>query len=1053
MRLYLMKIMSLTAVICLLCSAAFAQERTLSGTVTDKNTNLPLAGATVTVKGKAVLTDSSGHFTVGFTPGVPVTFSYVGYDPQTFKPTDGSRNFLVSLQTGTAGLDQVVVTGYQTQRKVDLTGAVAVVSLNDIKDIPNSNPMQALQGRVPGLYVTSDGDPGAANNTIAVRGFNTLGFTAPLYVIDGVPTILPSVFQALDPNSIQTIQVLKDASAESIYGSRASNGVIIVTTKQGAKGKVRMQFNNSLTSESYVTKFKVLNTPGYGRAIWQAAINDGDDPNASTTLFSYTQHTGANGQPVLDQITPVKYLGGDSTEPSANTDWQNAVFKHGLIVNNDLVITTGSEHSDLLIDLNYLDNSSIMQYNPYRRYGARVNGSTRLFNDKLKIGNNLQFFQSSETPVPSDLGGASVLYDGVFLSPLIPVRTTTGEFAGPQGAGFSDRDNPLLTLFNNRWNRNNEYNFFGNLYAELTPVKGLQIRTNFGYAYDNISDRLILPEYSSGFISRTVNSLTLTNNHELDLTWSNTVNYHLEFGKSRLDILGGMEAINRNYVTQQDYKQGFALQNNNYFQLAAGTGITTSTGTETGDHLLSYFGKLNYTWSDRYLASVTLRDDGSSRFGANNRYGLFPAASVGWRINNESFMKGIDWLSDLKLRSGYGVTGNQEIGDQASLALYQTNYGTVGQTGSNQNTGAYGNNGTAYDLNGAGTGNLPSGYVLAQAANPNLKWESTKEFNEGLDFGLLNNTIYGSFDYFSRKTTNILIQPPYAGILGEGETQWVNGASKSNKGWELALGYQNHSGKFTYQINGNLFAFHDKITYLPSSVVAAYPGDVQKTILGHSAFSLFGYQTEGIYQNAQEVASHAYQPGAAPGRLMYKDLNGNDTIDALDQTWLGVQLPKLNYGLQINLGYGDWSFSLFLQGVQGGVVNNQHKENTDFLGLNPGVNIGQRALDAWTATNTKSNIPALSLVDNNDEERFSSYYVESASYMKIRNAQLGYNIPRKSLAGLKAFDGVKVYIMGENLATFYKKHGSNAFSGQDPENPGNNFPIPRKLTAGINLSF
>ncbi len=1051
MRLFLF--MSLTVVTCLFNSVVYAQQKTLSGTVTDAITHAPLPGATVTVQGKSVLTDLNGKFTILFTPGSSITFSYVGYDPQTFKPTESTGTFVVGLMTGQAGLDQVVVTGYQTQRKVDLTGSVAVVNLSDIKDIPNSNPMQALQGRVPGLYITSDGDPGAANNTIAVRGFNTLGFNAPLYVIDGVPTILPSVFQSLDPSSIQTIQVLKDASAETIYGSRASNGVIIVTTKQGAKGKVSMQFNNSVTVENLMTKEPVLNTMGYGRAIWQAAINDGTSPAAATTLFTYTQHTGANGQPVLDQITPIKYLNGDSAEPSANTDWQNQVYKTGLIENNDLVISAGSEHSTLLLDFNYLDNSSILRYNPYRRYGARMNGATSLFNDKLKIGNNLQFFQSTETPVPSDLGGASVLYDSKFVSPLIPVHTATGAYAGPNGAGFSDRDNPLMTLYLNRWNTNREYNIFGNLYGELTPIKNLVIRSNFGYTYDNIADRQILPTYSSGFISRTVNSLTITNNHELDLTWSNTANYHLEFGKSKLDILGGMEAITRSYVTQQDYKQGFALQNNNYFQLSAGTGITTTNGTTTGDRLLSYFGKLNYSWSDRWLASVTLREDGSSRFGANNRYGLFPAASVGWRINNESFMKNINWISDLKLRSGYGVTGNQEIGDVASLALYQTNYGTIGQTGNNQNTGQFANNGTAYDINGAGTGNLPSGYVQVQAANPNLKWESTAEFNEGVDFAFLNHTIFGSFDYFSRKTTNILIQPPYAAIRGEGQTQWVNGASKSNKGWEFTVGYQNHAGKLSYAINGNLFSFRDKITYLPSTVVAAYPGDVQKTILGHSAFSLFGYQVQGIYQNQQEVAGHAYQPGAAPGRLMYQDLNGNDTIDVYDQTWLGVALPKLNYGVQISLGYGDWSFSMFLQGIAGGVETNNNKANTDFLGLNPGVNIGQRALSAWTATNTKSNIPALSLVDNNQESRFSSYYVESSSYMKIRNAEIGYTVPKKTVEGLKAFEGIKLYIMGENLVTFYKKNGANAFSDKDPENPGNSFPIPRKVTAGINLSF
>ena len=1054
MRLYLKKMMSLTTVFCFLCCAVFAQQRTLTGTVTDKNTNLPLTGVTITIKGgKAVATDANGKFSLPFTPGDVVSFSYIGMAPVTQKLSASTDNLTIQMEAAQAGLEQVVVTGYQTQRKADLTGAVAVVNLGDIKDIPNSNPMQALQGHVPGLFVTSDGDPGAKNNTIAVRGFNTLGFTSPLYIIDGVPTIQPSVFQALAPNSIQTIQVLKDASSASIYGSRAMNGVIIVTTKQGEKGKMHMQFSTNVTSESYATRFKVLNTAGYGRALWQAAINDGTDPAAGTSLYSFTQHAGANGQPVLDAATPVKFLGGDSTEPSANTDWQKVMFKTGLITSNDLTITAASDHSGLLIDLNYLNNSGILQYNSYRRYGARVNGYVSLLNDKLKIGNNVQFFQASETPVANDLGGASVLYDAVFLSPLIPVYTTKGGFAGPQGTGFSDRDNPLLTQYLSRWNKNNEYNVFGNLYAELTPIKNLTIRTNFGYSYDNIGNRIILPTYSSGFISRTVNSLNLFGGNELDLTWSNTANYKLNLGKSRFDFLVGTEAVRRTYDSVNDYKQGFALQTNDYFQLGAGTGISTTYGSATGSRLLSYFGKINYTFSDKYLASVTLRDDGSSRFGANNRYGLFPAASVGWRISNESFLKDVSWLSDLKLRSSWGITGNQEIGDVNDLALYRTNYGTVGQTGSSQNTATYGNNGTAYDLAGAGTGNLPSGYVQVQAPNPNLKWESTREFNEGVDFAFLGNKLYGTFDYFTRKTSNILVVPPYPAVQGEGESETVNGATKSNKGWEFNLGYQNSIGKLTYNIQANLFSFKDKITYLPASVVGAYPGNVQQTILGHSAFAQFGYVTQGIFQDQQQVTNHATQTGAAPGRLIYKDLNGNGQIDALDQTWLGNTLPTLNYGLNVSLGYENFSFSFFLQGVHGGVVSNAHKANTDFLGLNPGVNIGQRALSAWTTTNTKSNIPALSLVDNNDEERFSSYYIESDSYMKIRNVKLGYTVPRKALGNQNVLQGVNVFLMGENLVTFYKKSGAKAFSGQDPENPGNNYPIPRRLTAGVNISF
>lgn len=1035
-------------------TVALTQQRRVIGTVTAKSTGVPLAGATVRSEKTATIVDSLGRFSILSEAGGTLTFIYIGMDTLIVKvPLSGNVN--VALTQSNNRLNDVVVTGYQTQRRAELTGSVAVVDVNDIQDLPNNNPMQALQGRVPGLYVTTNGDPSAASSVV-IRGYNSLGFNSPLYVIDGVSTIDPAIFQSLDPNIIQNIQILKDASSESIYGSRASNGVIIVTTKQGAKGKVKIQFNNSETVENYASRIKVLDAQGMGRAIWQAAINDGTDPSSATTLFSYTQHAGTGGYPMLDQITPIRFLGGDSTEPSANTDWQNAVFHSGIITSNDLTITAGSDNSHLLIDLSYLDNSGLIKYNNgYRRYGARINASTNLFNGKARFGNNIQFFQSSETPVGIDLGGASVLYDGIFLSPLIPIYTTKGDFAGPLGSGFSDRDNPLLTSYINRWNKNNEFNLFGNLFLEVDVLKNLVFKSNLGYSYDNIYQRQILQKYTAGFISRTINSLTINQNNELDLTWSNTLNYHLDASGSKLDILLGTEAIKRDYNWQTDYKQGFAIQNDDYFYLSAGTGTSTANGSATGSRLLSYFGKINYSLFDKYLASATVREDGSSRFGVNNRYAFFPAASIGWRINKESFLKNVTWLSDLKLRSGWGVTGNQEIGDVASLGLYQTNYGTTGETGQSKNFDAGANNGTAYDISGVGQGNLPSGYVAVQAANPNLKWESTSEFNEGIDFGLFNNKLTGSFDYFTRKTKNILVQPPYPGILGEGQIQWVNGATKSNKGWELVLSYQNHIGELSYSVTGNLFSFHDKITYLPASVISAYAGNVQQTILGHAPSEMFGYVVEGIFQNQQQIASHASQPGAGVGRLMYKDLNGNGEIDALDQTWIGNQLPNLNYGLTVNLEYKGFSFSFFLQGIQGAKVNNGNKAATDFVGLNPGVNFGARTLSAWTPQNSGSSIPALSLVDNNDEARFSNYYVESGSYMKLRTAELGYTIPQKSLQFIKGISRVKFYLMGENLLTFKKTHGSDAFSGPDPEIPGSftTYPVPRKFTIGVNLSF
>lgn len=1046
-----MKRILFISVFSLLSLYGFSQSETISGRVIAGDGS-PLIGASVTTikAGTGTVTDNNGFFVLPIKGPDSLMVRYIGYATKIIHVVPGEKPLTITLKGNVGSLNELVVTGYQTQKKVDLTGAVAVANINDIKDIPNNNPMQALQGRVAGLFVTSSGDPSATNNTIVVRGFNTLGFNSPLYVIDGVSTTNPAVFQSLDPNTIQSVQILKDASSESIYGSRASNGVIIVTTKQGTAGRIRVQFNSSLTVENYATKVPVLTSQQMGRAIWQAAVNDGVNPNSATTLFTYTQHTGSNSYPVLDKITPIAYLGGDTSEPSANTNWQDLVFHPGLITSNDLTLTAGSEHSSLLLNLNYLNNTGMMKFNNgYRRYGARVNVATNMFNNKLKIGNNLQFFQSSETPVLTDLGGAPVQYDAIFVSPLIPVYTTKGEFAGPLGSGFSDRNNPLHMLYVNRWNKDNEFNFFGNLYAQLEPVKNLVFNSSFGYSYDNIYQRFIIQKYLEGFISSQNNSLTIDQNQELNLTWTNTLNYHLDAGQSSVDFLLGTEAITRTLVTQQDFKQGFAFQNNDYFQLNAGTGVTTNGGTSTGNQLLSFFGKINYSLGHKYLASITLRRDGSSRFGPNNRYGWFPAASLGWRINNEKFFKNVSWISNLKIRSGVGITGNQEIGDVASLALYQTNYGTVGETGQFQNYAAGANNGTAYDIAGVGTGNLPSGYVAVQAANPNLKWESTLGYDEGIDFGFLNGKINGSFDVFFRKTTNILVRPPYPGIEGEGQIKWVNGASKSNKGWEVDLGYQDQFGPISLSINGNLFSFHDEITFLPASVISAYPGNIQQTILGHSAFSMFGYVVQGIYKDQKDLSSHATQPGGALGRLMYKDLNNNGTIDANDQTWIGVQVPDLNYGLQVNLGYRSFSLSLFLQGISGIKVNNGNKGATDFVGLNPGVNFGKRTLDAWTPQNPNSMIPALSLVDNNDESRFSSYFVENGSYMKLRNLELGYTIPHF----IQGLDQLRIYLMGENLLTFKQNRGANAFTGPDPENPGSNYPIPRKITAGANISF
>jgi len=1027
---------------------AFSQGKKITGIVINKVTREPLQGASVQVRDKAVVTDSKGRFTISAIQGQTIAVSYVGLKTINVRVENNTSEVSVEMEEDANKVEEVVVTGYKSEKKKDLTGAVSVVNLKDIKDVPSGNPMQSLQGRVPGLYIEANGNPAGRNSRILIRGLNTLGNTDPLYVIDGVPTKRADIFQNMNPGAIESVQILKDASAASIYGSRASNGVIIITTKEGkGKDRLQVQVNSNVSFENYTSSLKMLSTLQRGQALWRASVNDGTDPNVNKALYTYDWHKDAQGVPVLDKVNIVDWIGGDPSlgEHSANTDWQKVVFHQGIINSHELTLSAGSDKSNFLFSTGYFNNEGLVRYNDYRRYNARLNSSFKMFDGIIKIGENFQLSKSVETPVPSDLGGANVISLAKVVQPIIPVYTTLGDYSGPIGAGFSDRNNPLHMLDINQDDKNHLLNVFGNMYVEINPVRHLTLRSNIGVDYLHGYNRNIERTFTEGFLSRTVNSLQIDQNDGLNLTLSNTANYELTMGKSRFNLLAGTEIVKEQSLNSSAYKEGFAIQDVDYFTLNAGTGRAINSGSETGSSLLSYFGKINYNLADKYLVSATLRDDGSSRFGVNNRFGLFPAFSAGWKLSEENFIKKhFSSLSNLKIRAGIGTVGNQDIGNNARFGLYQTNYGGV----INGNT----NVGTAYDISGAGSGTLQSGYVSLQAENKDLKWESTTETNIGFDFGFFNEKLTGSFDYFNRKTKDILIQPPYAAILGEGKSQWVNGASKSNTGFEVIVNYQNRINDFTYSITANVSSFKDKITYLPNSVVHSYAGNAEKTILGRSQTALFGYVTDGLFQSQAEVAAHATQPGKGIGRIRYTDLNKDGKIDPFDQDWLGNQLPDFTYGLNINLSYKHFSFAAFFQGVQGIYVFNGVKSQTDFVGAQSGTNYGIRVLDAWTPQNTTSTIPALSLVNANNETRTSNYFIENASYMKLRNAQLSYEIQYKGLKKI-GIASTRVYILGQNLLTIKKTTGSDRFTAPDPENSGNLYPRPTTITFGANLTF
>ena len=1034
---------------------AWAQSKgTLTGTVKASD-GLSLPGVSILEKGttNGAITDVDGKYSISVSPTAILVFSYVGMIAQEL-PAGNSSKLDVTLEYDSKNLGEVVVVGYTSSKKEDLTGAIAVVDMAPLKNISSGNPMQALQGRVPGLYIEKTGSPNGTNSRILIRGANTLGNTDPLYIIDGVPTKRPEVFQGLNPNSIESIQVLKDASASSIYGSRASNGVIIVTTKNGANtnGKINIDFNTSISAQSEkYARFKMLNAADRGRALWKASVNDGVNPeDGYGALYAFDWNKDFKN-PVLNSVTVQPFVGGNQNMPAGDTDWQKEMYKTGIVTNNELTISGGNKTSSLQVNLGYFKNTGMLRFTDYEKISGRINALTSAFDQKLKIGANVQLATSNETLASTDIGGALTPGLAVTLAPTIPVYAKDGSWGGAIGSGYSDRNNPLHMQDINKWYNTNRVTLFGNVFVEIQPIKNLFIKTSLGADNANYRFKNIEQAFEEGSFGRTSNSLTLDENRYLSLTWTNTARYNLDLGDHHMKFLIGTEAIKNTLDNQISRKEGFAVQTEDYFVLNAGTGNTNVTGTGTGSRLLSQFARVDYGFSDRYLAAVTIRRDGSSRFGSANAYGIFPAASVGWRIDREGFFKNVKKISNLKLRAGVGRVGNQEIGDLARFGLYDTRYGTRQSqfaNGHNSFFDQYYNIGTAYDLNGANTGNLPSGIVSIQGANPNLKWESTNEANIGVDFGFLDGSIQGSFDYFTRKTSDILITPPIASAVGEGQLKVVNGAAKSNRGFEFSMGYYaKPKGDFTYNIMTGISRFRDKITELPEEVRAAYAGNVLNTILGHSQFDLFGYKTNGLFQNQQEVDAAPTQVGAGPGRIRYVDTNGDGRIDDLDRVFFGTTLPAFEYNLKVEVFYKNFDLSVFGSGIAGRKGFDSYTFYNNFIRGRD--NVGPGVFDAWSTTNTGSKIPALSLSDSNNETRTSDYFNVNTSYFKLRNVQVGYALNTAFAEKIK-LQRVRIYLMAENL--FLVK--SKGFLGPDPERTDiNAIPIPRTLTVGLNVSF
>ena len=1014
---------------------AFAQTEA-SGTIVD-NTGEPIIGATVMEKGTSngTVTDIDGNFRLKTASGSTLVISYIGFATQELPAQAGMQ---ITMTDDTNELNEVVVTGYQVQRKADLTGAVSVVNVDELQKQNENNPMKALQGRVPGMNISADGNPSGAA-TVRIRGNGTLNDNDPLYIIDGVPT--KAGMHELNGNDIESIQVLKDAASASIYGSRAANGVIIITTKKGKDGKVRVDFDGSIAASMYAHRMKVLNAEQWGQAFWQARVNDHLDPNNNNLGYRFDWGYDQQGNPQLNSVIMSKYLDAANTVEAANTDWFDESTRTGVVQNYNVSVSNGNERGSAFFSLGYYKNLGVIKTSDFERYSARMNTEYKLIGDVLSIGENFTLNRTSEVGAP---GG--FLENALQFNPNYPIYNTAGEFANLTG-GYADRENPRSTLSRNADNRYTYWRTFGDVHLNLATFKGFNLRTTFGIDYSQKQQRIFTYPLLNGNVARDENGVEAKQEHWMKWMWNAVATYNIEVGLHRADALLGVELNRQDDVWFSGYRQNYDVLNTDYMWPSAGAeGTDKAYGSGSGFSLVSFFGKVNYTYADRYLASVTVRRDGSSRFGKNNKYGTFPSVSLGWRISEEAWMKNTkSWLDNLKLRASWGQTGNQEISNTARYTLYTTT-GSLNFGGDSYNTG--------YDIQGSNGGRiLDSGFKRNQIGNDNIKWETTTQTNIGLDFGFLGNSLYGSFDWYNKKTTDILVNMPGVGVMGEGSAMWINAGEMLNRGIELTLGYRGKAGDFQYDLTANLGTNRNKITKLPETIAArgTFGGNGVKSVVDHPMGAQVGYIFDGIFQNQEEVDNHAHQEGAGVGRMRFLDLNNDGYITEADQDWIYDPTPDFTYGLNAYLQYKNFDFTMFWQGMQGNdVITIDYKRQTDlWAGVNvPNLNKGIRVLDAWSPSNTGSTIPALTTMDTNNETRVSSYYVENGSFLKLRTIQFGYNLPTDLVKKLY-MQRLRVYVSAQNLLTIKSKN----FTGVDPEVPTFGYPIPLNVTFGLNVSF
>ncbi|MFY0689731.1 MAG: TonB-dependent receptor [Cyclobacteriaceae bacterium] len=1030
-----------------------SQDRTVSGKVaTPDGETLP--GVTVLVKGtgSGTVTDLDGNFSIGVGDDATLVFSFVGFQAQ--EVAVGARAVVdVVLEYDVQSLSEVVVTGYTSQRAEDITGAVSIVETGEMNKITDANFLGKLDGRSSGLNVATNGSPGS-RSTVRIRGVSSFGNNDPLYIVDGVP-MQDSYMNWLNSNDIESIQVLKDASSASIYGARANNGVIIVTTKKGKAGKAKITVDAKLGVATPVAGFDdfLIQDPfDYHEIVKRSHDNAGlatpqniyGDPNNPSIPNYLWPNDGVNQTQTVDEST---YSNPDNLimPASQGTNWWDEVFSPALVQDYNLNMSGGTENGVYNISFNYYDQDGTMLNNWWKRGSIRAN--SQFTAGRFTVGESIAVSIEQNSGGMGGGGGGENTGIGqlIKMQPIIPVYDITGEYwAGAKANTLGNGSNPVAQLEKGKDNKWAGQRVVGSVFGEAEIIDGLKFKTTFGFNFGNglyKGFNFPTPENSEPNLGTSLNE---NYNVNIGWNWTNTLNYSKSFDDHNIGVLAGYESVFNNNNWMNGSMAGYITTVTDAWYIADALGDPATKNVNSGggfNSLVSLFTKIDYNYASKYYISGTVRRDGSSRFGPNNRWGTFPAFSAGWRLSEESFMSSASFLDDFKLRLGWGITGNQEIDGGRVF---------------NQFGGGTGN--TFYDIGGTNT-SLAAGFRLTRIGNPDLKWEENISQNIGFDAAFIGGKLNVVFDLYKREVNDLLFAPAIPATQGNASPPIVNIGSMENKGFDFSVGYNTDiSSDMNFDISVTGGHYRNKIVSIDGNqeeffgaTISGRGGRTAINRIDNPIGAFYGYVADGIFQNDSEVSAHADQAGAAPGRIRFEDVNGDGQINGDDRTIIGSYHPDFTGGMNLALTYKNFDVSAFLFTSIGNDIFDITKEFTVFRLFSTNVR-ADRLTDSWESEGDDAKYPRLDQNDN-FSSAFSSFYVEDASYLRLRNLQVGYNMPQTG--SLNA----RVFVQAQNLFTI------TGYSNIDPavasfnnsdQGMGvdrGNYPNNKMFTLGVTANF